>query len=408
MAVTQDDLERALRETLSRRVATPRPLAADPAGVAIRRARRAQRRRTLTGLALAGVTTVLVTAGMAQLGGQPGRPTTPTVVLGDPQGVATTSAWPVVPPPPARPVEGAVDLIVGSALVTADAKRYDLGVGPADRAQRLPDGGGWLVVGRPTAAKRSLWAVPAGGPPQVLLAGAEEVVLSPDGRQVAWRDGDQIFAGGIIANQIIATVGVTAPAGAVPARFVGDRVLVRGGPRSGGYLLWRPSAGALPTGGDRDVRDVYGVLPDGRLAGRVTVGGRSCLALLDSDLTPVRTGCGPTPAADGLGAVSADGRWLLVNGRAGARDGALLVDLTTLDAAVPDRPVGPTITGEVAWTGSAGAAYADRGGALAQLRPDRVLAGGSAASTLVSGLAAGDRPVVVTGPPDRAGRPSTR
>ncbi|MDH6463683.1 hypothetical protein M2302_003878 [Micromonospora sp. A200] len=398
MAVTQDDLERALRETFSRRVAVPPPLAADPAGLAIGRARRIRYRRTLTGLSLAAVATAAVTAGMAQLGGHPGRSTTPTVVLGDPRGGATAAAWPVAPAPPAPRAGGDVELIVGGALVTAEGKRYDLGIGPVERAQRLPEHGGWLVVGAPTPAGRTLWVVPSGDAPQVLLAGAEAVVPSPDGRQVAWRDGDGLFAAGLVANRLLATAGTTAAHGATPVRFVGDRVLVR--TRTGGHLLWRPAAGPLPDG-DRRVLDVYGALPDGRPVGRVPADGnpgRSCLAVLDpADLAPTATGCAAPLTGDGLGAVSPDGRWLLVNGRTGGTDGALLVDLTGPEPGHAARAAGPTISGEVAWNGATMAAYVDRGGALARVDPDKVLAGGRASTTMLSGVTSGERPVVVSG-----------
>ncbi|MEH1093308.1 hypothetical protein [Micromonospora sp. CPCC 205739] len=398
MAVTQDDLERALRETFSRRVAVIPPLAADPAGLAIGRARRARRRRTLAGLSLAAVATAAVTAGMAQLGGQPGRPTTPTVVLGDPRGSATATSWPVAPAPPAPAAEGQVELILGGALVTPEGQRYDLGIGPVERAQRLPDHGGWLLVGAPTPAGRTLWVVPSGDAPQVLLAGAEAVVLSPDGRQVAWRDGDGLFAAGVVANRLVATAGTAATHGATPVRFVGDRLLVRS--RAGGHLLWRPGAGPLPDGGRR-LLDVYGVLPDGRPVGRIPAGGEpggSCLAVLDpADLAPATTGCGAALAGDGRGAVSGDGRWLLVNGRTGGTDGALLVDLAALASGGAARAAGPTISGDVAWSGGAAAAYVDRGGALVRVRPDRVLAGERASTTMLSGVTSGERPIVVAG-----------
>ncbi|MFJ6199755.1 hypothetical protein [Micromonospora sp. NPDC092111] len=395
LAVTQDDeLEQALRETFSRRVAALPRLPVDPAGLALGRARRLRRRRTVAGLALAGVATALATGGMTQLGGQAGRPTTPTVVLGDPRGVATLSAWPVAPAPPARPADGGVDLVVAGVLVTAEGQRYELGVGPVERAQRLPDNGGWLLTGAVTAAGRTLWIVPSGRAPQALLAGAEEITLAPDGRQVAWRDDGRLFAAGIVASQLVATVSTPAPAGALPVRFVGDQVLVD--LPQGGHLLWRPSPSTQPGAVARDVLDVYGVRPDGRLVARVRSGDQSCLALLGVDLTPLTTRCDPAPAADGQGAVSPDGRWLLVNGRVGGADGALLVDLA---GATPSaRAAGPVIVGEVAWTDAQHAAYVDRGGALARLRPDRVLAGELASSTLLSGVEDGVRPVVVGGP----------
>ncbi|MFI9644325.1 hypothetical protein ACIG87_30470 [Micromonospora sp. NPDC051925] len=396
LAVTDDErLEQELRETLAQRVAGPHRLPVDPAGLALGRARRTRRRRTVAGLALAGIATALAAGGMIQLGGPADRSTTPTVVLGDPRGVATRSAEPVAPVPPDRPADGQVDLIVAGVLVTGTGQRYDLGIGPVERAQRLPDRGGWLLTGAVTAAGRTLWMVPAGGEPRALLAGAEEIVLSPDGRQVAWRDDGQIFAAGIVAGQLLAMVAEPAPTGMVPVRFVGDQVLLRAGPQ-GGHLLWRPSPGTPPGAVAPDVLDVYGSRPDGRLVARVRAGMRSCLALLGPDLTPDTTRCESTPAVDGRGAVSPDGRWLLVNGRLAGSDGAILVDLA--GTAAPQRTVGPVIDGVVVWADARNAAYVDRGGALARLRPDEVQAGKWASSTLVAGVGDGVRPVVVAGP----------
>ncbi len=393
-AVTHDEpLEQALRETLVQRVAGPPRLPADPAGVALGRARRARRRRTVAGLALAGVATALATGGMTQLGGQAGRPTTPIVVLGDPRGVASLSAGPVAPAPPQQPADGGVDLIVAGTLVTAAGQRYELGVGPVERAQRLPDHGGWLLTGAVTAAGRTLWVVPAGGEPRALLAGADEIALSPDGRQVAWRDDGRLFAAVIVAGQLIALV-TGPPAAAVPVRFVGDRVLLRAG-STGGHRWWRPTPGGSPGPVAPDVLDVYGTRPDGRLVARVRAGAPGGLAVLDPDLTPATSRAAPTPAADGRGAVSPDGRWLLVNARVAGVDGAVLVDLT--GTAPPSRTAGPVIDGVVTWTDTRTATYVDRDGALVRLRPAEALAGEPATSTPVAGVGDGVRPVLVTG-----------
>ncbi|WP_422753471.1 hypothetical protein [Micromonospora sp. WMMD708] len=388
-----EPLEQALRETLVQRVAVPHRLPVDPAGVALGRARRARRRRTVAGLALAGVATALVTGGMTQLGGQADRPTTPTVVLGDPRGVASLSAGPVAPAPPRQPADGGVDLIVAGTLVTAAGQRYELGVGPVERAQRLPDHSGWMLTGAVTAAGRTLWVVPAGGEPRALLAGADEIALSPDGRQVAWRDDGRLFAAGIVAGQLVALV-TGPPADAVPVRLVGDRVLLRAG-SAGGHRWWRPTPGGSPGPVAPDVLDVYGTRPDGRLVARVRAGARSCLAVLAPDLIPATTRCAPTPATDGRGAVSPDGRWLLVNGRVAGADGAVLVDLTGTDP--PARTAGPLIDGGVTWTDTRTAEYVDRDGALVRLRPAEALAGQRATPTPVAGVGDGVRPVLVTG-----------
>ncbi|MEV0877761.1 hypothetical protein AB0I85_08005 [Micromonospora echinofusca] len=401
-AVTQDELEQAVREAFARRVAVARPLVADPAGLAIRRADRSRRRRTLTGIALAAVATVTVSAGMAQLGQQPGRPTHPTVVLGDPYASPLADPTPQLSAAPQPDVgRGEVDLILADVLVTADGQRLALpDVGrAAERAQRLPDRAGWAVVGAPTAAGRSLWVVQPQGAAHLLLAGARDIVLSPDGRQVAWREGTELVAAGIVGTQVVAAARTPVPSTAVPVGFAGDTVLVRLDPARAGHALWRPAAGPPRGAGDAALH-VYATRPDGLAVALVSAGTprRPCLALLDParDLAPVRTGCGPTLTVDGAGAVSADGRWLLANGRAGGQDRALLVDLDRL-AAPAARPAGPPAAGPVVWTPQGTAHYSDTSGALVRVEVGRVLDGEAALPAPVTGLPAGGRPVPVGG-----------
>ncbi|MFC8847285.1 MULTISPECIES: hypothetical protein [unclassified Micromonospora] len=408
--VTADELERAVRETLFRQAAAPLPCTVDPAGLAIRRATRTRRRRVLTGTALAGVATVLVSAGVVQLSPQAGQPTTPTVVLGDPRDAAWPAPEPVPSPsggsprPALGPAGGAVDLVVDGTLYTTGNTNIPLGVADADRAQRVPDRGGWLVVGAPTVAGRALLSVHRDGSTRVLLAGAEAIAVAPDGGQVAWRDGDRLSLAGIVGDKLVAVAGTAAPGAAVPVGFAGNSVLVRRDPARSGYALWHPATGGLPTDGWRDVLAVHGALPDGRLVGLVTAGTprRPCLALLDPAraLATIRTACGPALSSDGLGGVSADGRWLLLNGRTGSSGaiGALLVDLATLDGTPVASPAGPTLAGAVSWTPAGTAWYVDARGGLVPVRPDRVVAGEQAAASPVAGIEPAARPVVVTGP----------
>ncbi|MCI4064135.1 hypothetical protein MRQ36_16610 [Micromonospora sp. R77] len=243
--------------------------------MAIRRARRIGRRRTLTGLALAGVATVVVTTGMAQLGERPGQQVIPTVVLGDPpdRSAAPSPTATASGRPADGPVRAGVDLVLGSTLETTGGEQRPLpGVDLVDRAQRISGDGGWLLTSAATAAGRTLWWVPpVGGDPQVVLAAADAVALSPDGRQVAWRDGRDIAAAGVIGGQLIAVVRTPAAADAVPVGFAGDTVLVRQ-PGTSGFSAWRPSAGPLAAHAERDVLGVYGTLPDGRVVGQVSAG----------------------------------------------------------------------------------------------------------------------------------------
>ncbi|SCE76598.1 hypothetical protein [Micromonospora mirobrigensis] len=401
-AVGQDELERALREMLSRQVdMRPAPVLADPADRIVRRAGRARRRRVAAGTAAAAVATALATAALGQFGGPTGGTAGPVVVVVDPD--ATGAPPGPVDPPTGGPVRAEVDLVVGTTLTSTNGQRVDLtGVGPVERAQRVAGADGWLLVGPETLAGRTLWSVRPGTAPRVLLAGARAIALSPDGRQVAWRDGRELVAAGVVGGQLVATVRVPAPARAVPTGFLGATVVVRPDALRPGYALWRPGAGPVPPGTNHATTAVYGARPGGQLVAQVRSGQtrRACLALLDAAraLAPIHTDCAVEISDDGRGVVSPDGRWLLLNGRA-AGDGddrALLVDLTGLGAAAV-RPAGPPLTAEASWVSPTAAVYVDGAGELVRVRVDRVLAGEVATGDPVTGVAPGDRPVVVTG-----------
>ncbi|MEU4471831.1 hypothetical protein [Micromonospora sp. NPDC023888] len=396
--VPPDELEGAVRETLSHQVAVARPLGVDPAGQAIRRANRIRRRRTAAGLAVAAVATVLLSAGMAQLGAETGRDGAPIVVIGDPD--LSGRPFPTASVPGTDPSPRPSAALLGSeTLVSAEGRRLVLpDVGPADRVQLLPDGGGWLVVSTQTTAGRSLRVVQNDGLVQVLLAGAGPIVLAPDSRQVAWRDGGDLLMAGVVGGQLIGAARTAAPAGAVPVGFVGDSVLVRPDPADAGHILWRPGAGPLTEAVDRKTVNFYGGLPDGRLVGQISTDpGRTCLAVLDPNrhLTPVETGCGPDLSQDGVGGISTDGRWLLVNGRIGKASQALLVDLRQLGSNPAAVSAGPPMTGAVIWTDGSHAAYLDAAGKLVRVDVGRVRGGQPASPTAVPDVPAGDRPVLV-------------
>ncbi|MET8089876.1 hypothetical protein [Micromonospora sp. NPDC005220] len=390
-----------MRETLSHRVALARPLSVDPAGQAIRRANRIRRRRTVTGLALAAVTTVLLSAGMAQLGAETSRDGSPIVVIGDPDPANRPLPTASIPGPGPSP-ETSTAPLASETLVDADGRRLVLpDVGPAERAQPLPNGGGWLVVGAPSTAGRSLWVVQNDGLVQVLLAGAGAIVLAPDSLQVAWRDGDDLLMAGVVGTQLIGAVRTPVPTTAEPVRFIADSVLVRLDPAGAGHTLWRPGAGPLPEAIDQQSLHVYGLLPDGRLVGQVatTDPGRTCLAVLapTRELNPVRTGCGPELSQDGVGGVSPDGRWLLVNGEVGKTDRSLLVDLQRLGPGATAIAAGPPMTGAIVWSTGTRASYLDDNSELVRVDVGQVRAGKPASPAAVPGVPAGERPILVTG-----------
>ncbi|WDZ86674.1 hypothetical protein [Micromonospora cathayae] len=399
--VAQPDLEQALRETLTRQVAAPRPLAVDPAGHAVRRADRMRRRRTVAGVALSAVAFVTVSAGLAQLRTGPTGYTSPTVVIGDPSGP------PTVPTPTVTltgPAFSGLSLISGSKLIV-DGRLIDLGgIGPVDRG--LPvTGGGWLLIGRSGAAGRTVWSVKTDGTSRVVLAGADEVAVAPGGQRLAWREGPQLFVATVTNGQVVPGVRTPAPETAAPVGFAGDDVLVRLRPDQPGFAIWRTNGTPFQAGKDRSVRDVHGRLPDGRLVALVSVGTatRPCLALLDPtrDLARTRTGCAVPALREGAASVSPDGRWLLVTGSSGttpsAEDAALLIDLQRAFGPTPTvRPVGPAMVGEVSWLGPE-AVYPAADGTLIRFRPDRPDPASTSTPT-VPGLSAEDPPVLVAPP----------
>ena len=398
--MTEDELAQAVRETFARQVVVANRLVADPAELAIRRANRSRRRRTLAGVALAAVVTATVSAGMAQLS-QPGRSDQPIVVLGDQH----TSPLPapsmqLSATPPSVPAWTEVDFILHDVLAEAGGKRLALpDVGPAaERAQRLPGRAGWAVVGKPTAAGRSLWIVSPDGTAHLVLAGALEIALSPDGRQVSWREGAELAVAGIFGTQVVAAARTPVAPGAVPVGFVGDAVLIRLDPARDGHALWRPALGP-PRATDDGALHVYGTRPDGMVVALVVAGTprRPCVALLDPgrNLAPARTGCGPTLDDDGSGGISVDGRWLLINGTVGRQGRSLLIDLGGFTPAAQAHPAGPPVVGPVTWTPQGAAHYSDAAGALVRVEASRILAGEAALPTPVAGLPAGHRPVPV-------------
>ncbi|GGM25875.1 hypothetical protein GCM10011608_08290 [Micromonospora sonchi] len=400
--VGQNELEHAVREVLVRQAATPRVPAGDPATAIIRRANRIQRCRTAAGTSLAAMVVVLATAAAMQLSGER-PPAGGTVVIGEPDLESTVTGAPTSPTtsPDTKTPFADVDLVLDATIATAQGRRIALvDTGRVERAHRLADNRGWLVIGPPSLAGRYLWAVAPDGTARVLLGGADEIVLDEEGQQVAWKQGTALAVARVVNKELITTVRAEAPAEAVPLRFVGGAVLVRLAPGRPGHVLWRLQPGQLDPGTDRVSTRIFGTLPDGRLVGEVTgeSPGHTCVIVLNpAGLAPTGSKCGPELGGDGPGAVSPDGRWLLVNGRSGRQERVVLVDLRRLDPSVDPVPAGPAATGEVIWSAPGTAYYADAAGRLVRMDVDRVTAGRPADPLVIAGLPDGIRPVVVSG-----------
>ncbi|ASW53399.1 hypothetical protein [Plantactinospora sp. KBS50] len=385
----QDELERALRDMLSQRVAGSRsPL--DPAEVAIRRGRRVRRFQTVGGIASAALAIVLVSVGIIEVG-TASRNGPMVVVLDDSPDASGSAFGPVrpdtAPDPSPAGIPATVELVSGHTLTGTDRIDFALD-SPVTAARRTGDG--WLLVTGP-AGRSTLWLGTGSGGARRLVTGASVLTLGADGQRVAWRDGSQLYVSSISGGVLAPATSIGWAVGAVPIRFLGGALLLyRADPA--GFRLWWPSGGR-ETAWQPTPLGVYGLLPDGRTAVGEVHGpdGTPCLALLDldQDLASTRTACG-VRLAPGPAAVSPDGRWLLANpATTGADADTGLGARASLEppstAASPTTPTagpaaaqGPAATEDPA--GAAGAATGDGAGTAALLVDLRAVFGDTPAT----------------------------
>ncbi|HEX6969801.1 MAG TPA: hypothetical protein VF174_13455 [Micromonosporaceae bacterium] len=382
--VGPDELEYELREMFARQSGHP-VAGADPAGRALRRARRIQRRRTVIGVATSALAAIAVTGLAMQLPLSQRVPNS-SAFAGNPWERGPVAS-PVVELPPtsgatirstAAPL---VDLVIGDSL-WADRGRFDLsGIGEVQSVRRV--GEAWLVVAADRAGGAVLWLVTADAVPQLLLSAVDEVVLAANGRRVAWRSDGRMYVAGIGGDRLDVPDSTEAPMDGRLVRFLGTGVLLtRDGDAGEGYDVWWPQHRSYTPAWAQSVTAVYGLLPDGRTAvGQTVSGSGRCLALLDAQagLSPLKQLCAPQLATGTTGAVSPNGRWLLVAESDRPQASALLVDL---DAAFGGRPVamelGVPLIGDVAWVTGDTPVFAGRRNELIRVS----VAGGPGAHTV--------------------------
>lgn len=350
--VTADELENALREMFARQ-AQPSVTHVDPASKVLSRARRIQRRRTATGVALSAVAAVVVATLATQL---PMQRAGTSVVAGDPWSGGTDRGGTSAPSEVATAPP--VDVVIADTLHSADGQVVDLsGVTGEVRIARRVDGG-WLVVAADGSGRSALWRLGLEGAPEVVLSAAEEMVLAPDGSRVAWRRDAQLFVAAVNDEGVGAPVADVIPAGAHLVRFLGAGLLLAGEGTDGGYDVWWPDRKPYQPSWTESVTAVFGILPDGRtVVGRAMLGAaEQCLALLDAarGLTPIKQTCAPQLAVGDVGAVSPDGRWLIANRLSATTEppggGALVVDLrTAFDERPVSMPLDVALAGDVVW-----------------------------------------------------------
>jgi hypothetical protein len=388
LGVTSGDLERRLRQSLAQAADPAHAVGGpDPAGRAIRRARRIGRRRSVAGVALVAVATAAATVGVAQLNTGDPRYAGPAWV-GDPTPLfekpETTYLDATRPPSETSPQLqreqlstsplSSVDLVLTSQLRTASGGTVDLRpVGVVTQAHEAKDG--WLVVGVPPTGGSTLWYIrPDGGSREVLPA-VDAVALAPDGRRVAWRDSARLFSAVIDDGNVKDATQTSAPAQGLPISFVGQGVVMargRAGAGQLGYDVWWPRPGTAYTPRwKEDAAGIYGPLPDGRtLVAQVSpkAGSRPCLALLDAvnALSVLKTACALQLKAGGPGSVSPDGQWLMAGTDTPV---AMLIDLRVAFTKEPTAvAAGPAMTDQATWTDADTILHASSDGRLVRVR----------------------------------------
>lgn len=384
--VASDDLERALRETLARAAAPEHAVGSpDPAGRAIGKGRRINRRRSIAGTVMVVAATALATGGVIQLrpderyAGPAYIEEPPTEILQSLPAIAPTTPVPAPSGSFDRDKMSAtgvpVDLVVSSQLRTAGGTAVTLPqVGTVLQAHEAAKG--WLVVGMPPSGGATLWYVATDGSSVQVLPAVDAVALAPDGRRVAWRDSARLFSALVDQGTLKDATQVSAPADGLPVSFVGDGVLMRrtAAVQQGTFDVWWPRTGTYTPAWKPGTAEIYGPLPDGRtVVGQVSAesGDRPCLALLDATkaLTVVKTACAIQLNPRGAGTVSPDGRWLVADGAGQAR----LVDLRqAFDSGRPNAAeAGPQLSDQAAWASGDTLVHISRGGDLVRVEASR-------------------------------------
>jgi hypothetical protein len=384
LGVASEDLERALRETLSRAADPAHAVAGhDPGGRAIRKGRRINRRRSIVGTVMVVAATAAATVGVVTLNPGDQRYAGPAWVA-DPDPPVNQS-MPAVEPTTAVPAplgtlgtdvmsaaDVPVDLVVATQLRTSAGTAIMLPqVGTVTQAHEATKG--WLVVGVPPAGGATLWYVGPDGSSLQVLPAVDAVALAPDGRRVAWRDSARLFSAVVDQGTLKDAMQTSAPSEGLPVSFVGQGVVMArtaSGAEQAGFDVWWPRRGVSYTPAWKaGTSEIYGPLPDGRtVVGQVAAeaGDAPCLALLDAAdaLSVIKTACALQLNPRGFGTVSPDGRWLVADGAGRAR----LVDLRVVfDGKASAADAGPELTDQAAWASDDTLVHVSREGDLTRV-----------------------------------------
>jgi hypothetical protein len=352
--VLEDELRAAFAAQARRLDA--KPPVVDPAGTAIRRARRIRSRRTAATGAAAVALLVATLGGAISLRGwylpeeqrqanlarlattapEP-KPTTARAEAVLPKGTPKLKSPPPSSPAALFPKDGpSLDIVAGDELWTSAGEKMRLtGAGEVRWVYRVP--AGWVYGGdrqvrllRPSGGSiqlaevdsaPALTSVPqpaqqrqpkrSGDAAAQAPAALPRWALSPDGKRIAFAAGQKVSVGTISAGGL-AVQQSTFAAGAVPVLFFGDSVVLTTASADQYDIWWTDRQyAAAPGGGITHVYGPYGNSLLG-LAPDPADAGRNCLVLIaptaDGLLPQQSQGCGLGLASGGL--VSPDGRWI--------------------------------------------------------------------------------------------------
>jgi len=283
-------LEDALRKTFADQVRTT-PVVDDAAGRAIASAGRTRRRRTVTGALAIAAGVAFAAGGVGLLGGPPD------------QGVGGAPVTRTAQPRP-------VDVRTPTVIVTRDGRTISL--------QRLPSvldvlrvADGWLVT-TDGPRRRSLHHVGEDATVTWLVDG-DRILVSPDGRWVAWTVGPGVSIGERAGRTLALRHHTGGAGGLAPVAFAGGGlvlVTVDAGPIE--TDVWYPSTGPYAAGTRVRARAAAPTF-DGAQVFALVGPTYPCLDVLNPiGLSMVRRACDLPLKPDYTLVPSPDGRWLLV------------------------------------------------------------------------------------------------
>jgi hypothetical protein len=286
-------IEDALRETFADQVRTT-PVVDDAAGRAIDTAGRIHRRRTVVSALAVAVGVAFATGAVSLVGGPPDH------------GVGGTSTTRTTAPP--RPV----DVRTGTTIVTRDGRQISLErlASPVVEALRVSDG--WLLTTTaPTPPRRSLYHLREDAT-LTWLAGGERIIVSPDGRRVAWSADGAVSVAERFGRQLTVSHRTSGTGTLGPVAFAGNGVVLTREGTPPEYRMWFPAAGQYIAGA-RTTSRVVVATADGAQMFALVGPIDPCVAVLDPDrLVTVRRACDLSMKHDHTLVPSPDGRWLLV------------------------------------------------------------------------------------------------